>query len=50
MWCLSQLFMGMLQAPIPLFSFCEKSVTFLFLAIKELELGGLTVSYLLTQN
>lgn len=34
----------MLQAPIPLFSFGEKSITFLFLAIGEVELGGLTVS------
>lgn len=33
--------MGMLQTPTP----APESATFLFLALKELELGGLTVSY-----
>lgn len=45
-WCPPHLFMGMLQTPTP----APESAAFLFLALKDLELGDLTVSYLLAQN
>lgn len=42
----SSVFMGNLQTLTP----TPENAAFLFLALKELELGGLTVSYLITKS